>query len=108
MTLGHQQNTGVSGLISMGGHGWLSGMFGLALDHLDEVSLVAADGEMVTCSERENPDLFWAVRGGGGNFGVFVEFKLRLNELPNKGEFAYRELTHCFKKELKPSTMGHI
>jgi FAD/FMN-containing dehydrogenase len=71
--------TGVGGLTLGGGLGWLMGKHGMALDNLLAVNLVLADGSVVRASEEEHPDLFWAVRGGGGNFGVAASFEFRVH-----------------------------
>ncbi len=71
--------TGIAGLTLGGGLGWLMSKYGLALDNLLSVDLVLADGRMVTASDNDNADLFWAVRGGGGNFGIASSFEYQLH-----------------------------
>lgn len=73
--------TGVAGLTLGGGLGWLMAKYGFAADNLVSVELVTADGNVLTVSESSHPDLFWALRGGGGNFGVATSLEYRLHPL---------------------------
>jgi FAD/FMN-containing dehydrogenase/pimeloyl-ACP methyl ester carboxylesterase len=81
VTGGRMSTTGIGGLLLGGGSGWIERKCGYAVDNLLSVELVTADGEILTASEDENPELFWGTRGGGGNFGVATRFTLRLHEI---------------------------
>ncbi len=80
-TLGTASDTGIAGLTLGGGQGRLGRKFGLSCDNLRSVDIVTADGKLLHASEQENADLFWAIRGGGGNFGIVTNFDYRLHPL---------------------------
>ena len=97
-------HTGASGLILGGGTGWLTRRFGLSCDNVECFALVTADKSVLRVSAKENADLFWALRGGGGNFGVVTEFELKLHPLKSvvfaeglTPEAHIRQLLKCWR-----------
>ncbi|MDP2483970.1 MAG: FAD-binding oxidoreductase, partial [Candidatus Palauibacterales bacterium] len=77
--VGINSTTGVAGLTVGGGFGWLSRTYGLTIDNLESAEVVTVAGEVVRASATDHPDLFWAIRGGGGNFGIVTRFEFRLH-----------------------------
>jgi FAD/FMN-containing dehydrogenase len=77
--VGINSTTGIAGLTLGGGFGWLTRKYGMSVDNLVSVDVVTADGKKMRASENENADLFWAIRGGGGNFGVVTQFEFKLH-----------------------------
>ena len=93
-TMGQISDTGVAGLTLGGGYGWLSRKLGLACDNLLSAEVVTADGKIRRVSSDENADLFWAIRGGGGNFGIATSFEYRLHAQKPQVYAAYIAYPH--------------
>jgi FAD/FMN-containing dehydrogenase len=100
-TAGNVSHTGVGGLTLGGGMGWLARRFGLACDNVASYQMVTADGATRRVSETQHEDLFWGLRGGGGNFGVVTEFEFRLHEVGTSAML----IDHTFDLAEAPSAM---
>ena len=100
-TAGNVSHTGVGGLTLGGGMGWLARRFGLACDNVVSYEVVTADGATLRVSESQHEDLFWGLRGGGGNFGVVTEFEFRLHEVGTSAML----IDHIFDLAEAPSAM---
>lgn len=96
-TVGLCESTGLMGPMLGGGHGLMQGRYGLLADQVVELRLVLADGSLVTASENENQDLFWAMRGAGHNFGMVTAMRYKVYDIPNVDEWAFGSMV--FKGE---------
>lgn len=94
--------TGVAGLTLSGGIGWLRGAHGLCIDNLAAVDVVTADGRLLHANENENRDLFWGVRGGGGNFGIVTSFEFRLHPIEPTIMFCAPAYPETSAREIMP------
>lgn len=118
LTTGDVGTVGIGGLALGGGIGWFSRKYGLTIDHLLSVEVVTADGEILRAGPAENADLFWAVRGGGGNFGVVTSMTFKLHPggmiyggalvLPAKEEVLRRYLDYAASAPDELTTMGYL
>jgi FAD/FMN-containing dehydrogenase len=121
--LGFVSETGVAGLTLGGGFGYLARRFGWTVDNLAEVQVVGADGQLRTANRDQHPELFWALRGGGGNFGVVTRFSFRLHQVgptvtgglivwsadrADEVLAAYRDLTESAPRELTAAAIVRL
>ena len=112
---GTESDVGIAGLTLGGGNGWLMGLYGATCDNLLAVDIVTAEGQFLTASATQHADLFWGVRGGGGNFGIVTSFTYRLHPvgpLVLGGMVLYpftqaREVLECYREFLLPDTFAN-
>ena len=104
VTGGRVTSTGISGLTLGSGSGWLERRCGLTSDNLLAAEVVTADGQVLTASREENPDLFWGLRGGSGNFGIVTEFTFQLHQI---GPMIYGGLLACLPEQ-GPEVLGFL
>lgn len=88
---------GVGGCTVGGGHGWLQGKYGLVIDAIISMRVALWDGTIVTASEKQNPDLFWAMRGAGQNFGIMLEFTMKTWPQTNGGKIYNADMSFTSK-----------
>jgi FAD/FMN-containing dehydrogenase len=100
--------TGVGGLTLSGGVGWLRGTAGLCVDNVMSADVITADGRLLHVSESENFDLYWAIRGGGGNFGIVVSFEFRLHPIEPELMFCAAVYPEARAAELLPLWRGYM
>ncbi len=106
--------TGAAGLVLGGGYGWLTRGFGMSCDNVEAFTVVVANGSIVRASEKENADLFWALRGGGGNFGVVTQFDVKLHPLSSvlfaTGMCVGDDMTHVLQywRDFMPQASDHL